>query len=226
MSTIAGKPIDSVDSLREYYDDRYREDPIEDDEKHYFWMLNLVKPRPHTRLLDVACGQGMLLKVAAAAGLEVAGIDVSPVATERARKTCARASVITGDAEHLPWPDESFDYVFNRGSLEHFLDPSQGAREMRRVLKGDGRLCIMLPNMYPLYDILHTLRTGHGPGVNQIMERFGAMNDWREFLEQNGLRVTSIKRFDGRSFSWKQTIVKYLTPFRLAYHFVYVCSKG
>jgi SAM-dependent methyltransferase len=225
MARISGKPIASVDDLRVYYDSRYCEDPIGDEEKHYSWMLNLVRPVRGASLLDVACGQGMLLKVAADAGLNVAGIDVSPVAVEKAHALCPSGSAVVGDAEHLPWPDQSFDYVFNRGSLEHFLDPAQGVREMARVLKDDGLVCVMLPNVFSLYDILHTLRTGYGPGVNQILERFGAVNDWRDFLEENGLRVRQIERFNGRSFSWKQTVVRYMTPFRLAYNFVYVCSK-
>jgi SAM-dependent methyltransferase len=224
MSAIPEQRIESVDDLREYYDRRYREDPIGDHEKHYSWMLNLVRPVRNARLLDVACGQGAMLKVATDAGLQVAGIDVSPVATERARVMCPSGSIITGDAEHLPWPDRTFDYVFNRGSLEHFLDPAQGAREMARVAKEDGKICVMLPNFFFLYDILHALRTGYGRGVDQALERFAGVNDWRDFLEENGLAVLRIKRFDGRTFSWKQAVVKYFTPFRLAFHFVYICS--
>jgi ubiquinone/menaquinone biosynthesis C-methylase UbiE len=225
MPAIAGKPVESVEELKEYYDHRYREDPIADDEEHYAWMLDLVRPIRNARLLDVACGQGALLKLAADAGLQVAGIDVSSVAAQKAREVCPSGLIVTGDGEHLPWPDGTFDYVFNRGSLEHFIDPAKGSREMARVLKADGRVCITLPNIFPLYDILHTLRTGHGPGVNQQLERFAAVNDWRDFLEENGFKIEQVKRFDGRSFSWKQSVIRFLTPFRMAYHFVYIGSK-
>jgi SAM-dependent methyltransferase len=225
MPRIPGKPIGSVHTLQEYYDDRYCEDPIGDEEKHYAWMLNLVCPVPNARLLDVACGQGTLLRLAHVAGLQAAGIDVSPVATKKAREACPCGSIVTGDAEHLPWPDQTFDYVFNRGSLEHFLDPAQGAREMARVLRPRGKACVMLPNVFWLYEILHTLRTGYGRGVDQVLERFGAVNDWRDFLRDNGLLVQKIVRFDGKIFTWKQAFIRYVTPFRLAYHFVYICSK-
>jgi demethylmenaquinone methyltransferase / 2-methoxy-6-polyprenyl-1,4-benzoquinol methylase len=226
MPRIAGKPIDSTDALRQYYDTRYKQLPIGDEEKHYSWMLKLVEPTPGAHLLDVACGQGALLKLAAAAGMQIAGIDVSPVAVEKAREACPYGSIVVGDAEHLPWPDQTFDYVFNRGSLEHFVDPAQGAREMARVLKPSGKACVMLPNAFWLYEILHTLRTGYGRGVDQVLERFGAVNDWRDFLQDNGLLVEATLRFDGKMFSWKQAIVKYFTPFRLAYHFVYICSRA
>ena len=81
-------------------------------------------------VLDVACGTGITAITACRAGGQVIGIDLTPELLERAKEDAALAGVTEGiewkqgDAEDLPFPDNSFDVVFS--SLGHVYSPSRG----------------------------------------------------------------------------------------------------
>lgn len=93
------------------------------------------------RVLDVACGTGNAAIPAARAGSEVTGLDLTPELLEGGRRKAAEAGVdvdwIEGDAEDLPFPDRSFDYVFS--TFGHMFAPRhrQTADEMSRVCDRD-----------------------------------------------------------------------------------------
>ena len=118
------------------------------DLKHYLTMLNLLNPEPGKKLLDVGCGKGVFLFLASKMGLQTYGIDISKVAVDIARRVSHTSEIRVGLGEELPWDDNSFDYVTCLGSLEHFLDPAKGVKEMARVLKPDGRALILVPNSF------------------------------------------------------------------------------
>jgi ubiquinone/menaquinone biosynthesis C-methylase UbiE len=67
--------------------------------------------RAGDRLLDVACGSGLALELAAARGAECAGLDASSRLVAVARDRLADADVQVGDMHALPWADDSFDVV-------------------------------------------------------------------------------------------------------------------
>ena len=70
------------------------------------------------KVLDVACGTGVVAVTAARRGAKVSGLDLTPALIERARKNASIAGVdidfIEGDAEALPYPDASFDVVLSQ----------------------------------------------------------------------------------------------------------------
>lgn len=95
------------------------------------------------------------------------------------------AYILIGDGENLPWPDNYFDYVTSLGSLEHYLHPEIGIREIKRVLKTDGLSCIMLPNRFSLKDIFRVMiRGGLGIGEQDFVERAATKNEWIELIEK------------------------------------------
>ncbi|HEY9688068.1 MAG TPA: methyltransferase domain-containing protein [Coleofasciculaceae cyanobacterium] len=55
---------------------------------------------------------------------------------------------VVGDAQHLPFPENSFDGVVCETLLEHVLEPEQVIAEMLRVLKPGGKCYVMMPFMY------------------------------------------------------------------------------
>jgi ubiquinone/menaquinone biosynthesis C-methylase UbiE len=116
-------------------------------ERHWFhggreWL----GARAHGRVLDVGVGTGRNLPHYRADTV-VAGIDVSPAMLAIARRRAAdlgrAADLRDGDAQHLPWPDDSFDTVVSALVLCTIGDPRAAVAEMRRVLVPGGRLLLL-----------------------------------------------------------------------------------
>ena len=93
---------------------------------------------PGDRLLDIACGAGLAIELAALRGATCAGIDASPRLVAVARDRNPDHDVRVGDMHALPWDDHSFDVVTSfRGIWGTTPD---ALREVRRVLVPDGRV--------------------------------------------------------------------------------------
>lgn len=99
------------------------------------------------RVLDVACGPGIVAEALVGVAREIVGIDATPEMVARARERlrkagAAHASFHEGPAEALPFPDGSFDAVVTRLSLHHLPNVPAVVAEMRRVLRRGGRLVV------------------------------------------------------------------------------------
>jgi ubiquinone/menaquinone biosynthesis C-methylase UbiE len=112
-------------------------------------LVRLVDLRPGERVLDVACGTGIVARLAAprvGATGSVTGLDIDPEMLRVARET-ASAVVPTirwqeGDALGLPFPDGSFDVVLCQQGVQFFADGTVALGEMRRVLAPGGRVAV------------------------------------------------------------------------------------
>ena len=93
-----------------------------------------------TRVLDVACGPGIVVEKLAPGAAEAVGCDITPEMLEKLRQRCAKAGLtnvraVPGRAEALPFEDAYFDVVVSRSALHHFPDPAAALREMARVVR-------------------------------------------------------------------------------------------
>jgi len=150
-------------------------------------------------LLDIACGGGHFLRAALAAGTVAVGVDLSTEALKLARANAPGAALLCANGEGLPFGPSTFDYAVNLGGLEHFLDPALGVREMARVLKPDGRAVLLLPNSYFLMTILNVWRSGStGRRTDQEVDRWATRGEWTRLLDENGLRVRSVLKYNYR----------------------------
>ena len=103
------------------------------------------------KILDVACGDGLLTTKIAEKGGNVVGIDALEDSIKSAKQLSKRLGIysefIIGDAERLPFSDKHFDVVVCSSSLEHFSDPTLSLREISRVLKKDGLVIMTIDSL-------------------------------------------------------------------------------
>jgi SAM-dependent methyltransferase len=108
-------------------------------------VVAAARVQPGQRVLDVACGTGVLAREAASrvgsTGL-VAGIDPNRGMVTVASRLEPRVQWHTGTAEALPFPDASFDAVVSQFGLMFFSDRTRALSEMLRVLAPGGELAV------------------------------------------------------------------------------------
>ena len=109
-----------------------------------------VQGRP-PRILDVGCGTGANLEMLAGFG-DAEGVDVSADALAFCRARGLH-EVKLGAAESLPYADNSFDLATALDVVEHLDDDLAGLREMRRVLRPDGRALLFVPAFMWLWGV-------------------------------------------------------------------------
>lgn len=113
-------------------------------------LLAAASLAPGERVLDVACGTGLVSFAAARAvgpdgwvlGVDLSGEMVDAAARRAFERQCSNVGFARMDAEALELPDAGFDVVFCALGLMYVPDPEQALREMRRVLRPGGRLLI------------------------------------------------------------------------------------
>jgi len=107
--------------------------------------FEVVRTLPAARVLDVACGTGLLLEMLAnrPGEAELFGVDRVPAMLEVAKQRLGqRATLPEGDAENLPFDDAAFQLVTCTSAMHYFVDADAALREMRRVLSPSGNLVI------------------------------------------------------------------------------------
>ena len=103
-------------------------------------LLDAAAVRTGSRLLDVACGPGVVSEAAAARGAQPVGIDIATAMVERARRRRPDLEFRVGDALQLPFPDASFGAVTMNFGVLHVSEPERALAEAHRVLAPGGRL--------------------------------------------------------------------------------------
>jgi SAM-dependent methyltransferase len=97
-------------------------------------MASRLELRPGTRLLDIACGSGLAVRVAEGIGAAVAGIDASAELVEIARARTPGADLQVGSMFELPWADASFDAALSINGIWGGCEPAlvEAFRVLRR----------------------------------------------------------------------------------------------
>jgi len=111
-------------------------------------ILQAAAPETGDRVLDVACGGGLVVCAFAPHVAHATGIDMTPAMLERAAQLAAEKGISNarwdrGDVTALPYADGSFEIVVTRFSMHHFLEPLGVLREMVRVCAPGGRVVVV-----------------------------------------------------------------------------------
>lgn len=133
---------------------------------HRLWkrrLARLARVRPGERALDVCCGTGDIAFALSRRGAVVTGLDFSEAMLARAQARGQRGEggartgrgegafggqalnprFVQGDAQHLPFPDDTFEIVTVGYGLRNLASWEAGLREMHRVAKAGGRLIVL-----------------------------------------------------------------------------------
>jgi ubiquinone/menaquinone biosynthesis C-methylase UbiE len=97
----------------------------------------------HGRLIDVACGPGVVTAALAPDAASIVAFDATEEMLEKTKARCAKSGLHNvefevGDAESLPFADAEFDGAVTRAALHHFAEPRRAIAEMFRVLRPGG----------------------------------------------------------------------------------------
>jgi ubiquinone/menaquinone biosynthesis C-methylase UbiE len=136
-------------------------------------------------VLDVGCMDGRIAAGYAPSARSVVGLDI---VEHGAWKSLATDNLryITGDAQHLPFADASFDTVVANAMLHHVESPTRVLREMVRVRRPGGRLVIVEPNrLNPICWVHLTLLSDHDhfrtKDFIRLVDRIVPIKEFRQF---------------------------------------------
>lgn len=156
-------------------------------------VVDLARPQVGDLALDVATGPGHVALALAPHVRRVYGLDLTREMLDQARRLTAERDVmnavwVMGDAQHLPFADETFDLYAVRAAPHHFPDIDQFIREAYRVLR-PGRHAVFVdcaPPM-PARDVLHEVGARRDPSHVRSL----TVGEWVDRLEDAGFEVDS-----------------------------------
>lgn len=103
-------------------------------------IVKLARPEPADRVLDVACGTGLVSRHFAGRAGHVVGLDITTDMADQARRHVDE--LVIAPAEAMPFPDASFDVTVSRQGIQ-FMDLPAAVREMARVTRPGGRVVLV-----------------------------------------------------------------------------------
>lgn len=123
----------------------------------YQAVFDAMEVTEGTLLLDVGCGAGLAMQLAAARGSTVTGLDASEGLVRIARERLPQADIRLGEMEDLPFPDAMFTAVTSFNAVQYASDPRRALRELGRVTQPGATIAIVTwgdPKRSEMRDVL------------------------------------------------------------------------
>lgn len=159
-------------------------------------ILSIIRPKPHSRVLDLGAGRGWAAKQFAIRGCDVVAVEINDddqIGVGRSLALMQQANVsydiLIANSQHLPLADQSYDIVFASAALHHSTSLEKVVREAARILRRGGKLvaihepCIA-DHITPEQDAPNIARET----AYHIQELRPKLDDYRRALQQAGLR--------------------------------------
>jgi len=149
-------------------------------------------------LLEAGCGVGNYIIIFSKRGFNVTGVEISKERIEIAKDNCKKynidSKIIEGDIRKLELDDNSFDFIFSHGVVEHFLDTQKALDEFYRVLKKDGEAMISVPNKYTSYTLSKKMQLALDKLFKTRLwkggyERSFSIKTFKDMLERTGFKI-------------------------------------
>lgn len=189
--------IEIPKSVITYYKLRYSKVDRWNDDYYYDFVVKLFGNISGKKVLDVGFGFGELLKKILDNGGTAYGIEIAEGAYNFVKEAVPKAVVKLAPAEKIPFGDDFFDIVICNGTLEHFIDMAAGLAEIRRVLKKEGFLIIIVPNrnwvlnkLYKWSGIHYAVRLLFNVLPDQPIEREFNLSGWLTLIQANNFSVS------------------------------------
>lgn len=174
-------------------------------DKHSFvWekakgVVELLKPRPNERILDLGCGTGHLTADIARRGSLVIGVDKSEEMIADAKRKYAAIDFHVMDATQLTFNSE-FDAVFSNAALHWILDSEAVVRGIARALKPGGRFVAEFGGKGNIRTLMRAMnRTAEKFGIAEGLDKLGfyypSLAQYAGLLEKHGLEVREASLF-------------------------------
>ena len=167
-------------------------------------LVDAAALRRGERVLDVACGTGVVARLAAERVRDVgrvAGADINPAMLEVARSEVPGSPIEwhEANAESLPHADETFDVVLCQMGLQFIEDKAKALREMRRVLVPGGRLVLNVPGPAPgpmaaLGEALARHATAEAASFVTLVFSLYEPDELRDMVAAAGFREVEVQR--------------------------------
>ena len=154
-----------------------------------FWMKKFHVPvlkelllNQKTKVLDISCGTGELLKKLEGKA-DLYGVDLSEEMLSKAgKKLSGKAKLQKADVHALPFKDNSFNYVISTEAFHHYYDQQKAVREMARIIKSGGKVIVVDINFFlkPIHWLFKKLEPGH--------VKINSRKEMKQLFQQAGLK--------------------------------------
>jgi ubiquinone/menaquinone biosynthesis C-methylase UbiE len=162
-------------------------------------VLNRLNPTTDDSFLDVACGTGIVARLARrrlGPQARIVGVDAAPPMLAVARQVESTIDWREGNAMKLPIEAEQFKVISCHQGLQFFPDKLAAVREMHRVLAIDGRIAIatwLSPADIPFAGDLHAVAERHLGTMTDVRHSFGDANALARLLAEGGFRDIQVE---------------------------------
>jgi len=159
----------------------------------------IAEKNPTGELLDIATGGGHVANALAPYFKQVVALDLTPEMLEKAKgfiesNGIKNAAFVQGDAENLPFPNDSVGTVTCRIAAHHFSDVRKFVKEVQRILKEQG-LFVLIDNVAPEvhdFDLFYNkVEKKRDPSHVRAYKK----SEWISMLEHEGILVEEMFRF-------------------------------